>query len=106
MPFKPKKGNTGKAWKLPRTVAFKSLNTREQFPGKKFAIKGANWLNATMKTNFSWPRRKQFARMNFQSALRFCRTAKRNALRKRDNDEAEQLGEIILWLVDWLKSIR
>jgi len=103
---KPRSGNFGELWKQPAAVRFDSLNTQEQFPGKKFAQDAANWLNLGMRTNVSVPQRKRMAKKGFGEALWCCTQAKEKAVRDRNAGEAQRLTEIMKWLQGWIDSIK
>lgn len=103
IPQKPKR--FGSLWKKPPKTDFESLNTSEKFPGKAFAIRGARWLNATMKTNIPLEQRKYFARKCFQSAIDIVVKRLTAAREKNDVPEVKKLEVIRDWLGSYKNSI-
>ncbi len=102
-PQKPRR--FGSIWRKPPKTDFESLNTSEKFPGKAFAIRGARWLNATMKTNIPLERRKDFAKNCFQSAIDIVVKRLVAAREKNDVPEVQKLEVIRDWLKNYKNSI-
>lgn len=90
--------NRRAVWKYPPKGTHNALRTTEEFPGKDFALKGANWLNLTARSVVPLERRKVFAQRCFNAAIKQCASAMAKAEKRNSKQEAQRLREIIVWL--------
>ncbi len=86
------------SWQWPPRTSKKVLATRERFPGKELAEKGARWLDFSLATDWPPRERKIFAKKCFQEAINQCNYASLEAKKAKNATESARLTEIARWL--------
>ena len=92
-------------WRSPPPSKTLIIQTKERFPGRGWAEKGARWLSGELATNVSLAKRREYAKKCFTKAIQLCNEATKKAKARDNNTEAKRLAETAILLGTWLQSI-